>query len=266
MSTRRKLLGGTLAAVAALVVAACGGGSTDQDTAAPPADTLRVGWAELAGYAHRDPATNQVEGLYIDLWQDIATHTGRQLELVEDTWPTLVLGVNAGKYDASIAGVTNERSQQVDFTSPIMQSDFTFAVKGGTVWQGIENLDRPGVKIAVTSGSNTDEALTKIVENAEIVRLRDVGGALLSLSSGSVDAMAGVRDYLGKSIVNNPDLTVLPSRFDVSTQAIFVRKDDSLLRSTMEAEARRLLSDGVVADKLAARGLVGVEAGKPVNG
>jgi ABC-type amino acid transport substrate-binding protein len=249
-----------------LTVAACGedtDAATDSEASAGDSNgTLRFGWAELTGYAHLNPSTGEVEGVYVDLMQDIADDMGMELELVEDSWPTLVLGIDAGKYDVSMAGITDERMTQVDFTDPIVQSDFTFAVKSDSSWEGIEDLDASGNTIGVTTGSNTDEALTKIVENAEVLRVRDVGGVLLAVNGGTADAMAGVRDYLTTSIAGT-DMKVLDSAWGVSTQGIFVGKGNTELHEEMQTEVARLLEDGVVADAIERYDLVGVEVSSP---
>jgi polar amino acid transport system substrate-binding protein len=240
---------------------ACGSDDQSATSSSGTSDSgsLKFGWAELSGYAHRDPGSGDIEGLYVDVMKNVADDMGVEIEFVEDSWPTLVLGIDAGKYDVSIAGITDERREQVGFTCPIIQSDFTFAVKDGTDWEGIEDLDQPGNTIAVTTGSNTDQALTPLVKDAKILRIRDVGGALLSVSRGTADAMAGVRDYLIASTANASDMKILDSEWGLSLQGIFVGKNDDERLAQMNEEAERLIEEGVVQEAIDKFSLEGVE-------
>ncbi len=264
-----------------LILAACGGGAAAPASSAADATSegqsakgsvhggtleriretgqLRVGWATLAGYAAVNPSTDQVEGLYIDVMLDIAEDMGVELVLVEDAWNTLVLGMQSDKFDATILGITDARQEQVDFGIPLLVSDFTFVVKKGAPFQSVEELDQAGNTISVTQGSNTDELLTKVIKNAEILRLRDVGTAILAVRNGDADAMAAVRDYALASIENEPELEVVDFRFGESIQSIAGLKGDSQFINYMNDQIQRVLAEGVVQQAIDRHGLVGVE-------
>ncbi|MER7796617.1 transporter substrate-binding domain-containing protein [Microbacterium sp. NPDC096154] len=231
-----------------------------QDLPAALADgKLTFGWAALSGYSALNATTGEVDGFYIDVARRMAEDLGVELELVEDSWPTIVLGLSTGKYEITFAGRTPEREEQADFTENTISADFTFVTKGDASFEGLEDLDVAGNTITVTSGSNTDEALTPLVKNAEILRVRDVGGAILAVQNGSADAMAGVRDYLIASIAEYPELQVLESQWGESLQGLLVDKGQEDLLVAMNDEIAALKEEGVFADLLEENKLVGVE-------
>lgn len=223
-------------------------------------EELRFGWAELTDYSSRNPTNDEVEGLYVETARNMAADIGVDLVFQEDTWSTIVLGLDAGRYDFTFVGKTEGREAQADFSDDLIESDFTFAVREGETadFPDFETLDAEGNTIAVTTGSNTDEALTPLVENAEILRVQDVGGALLSVQNGQADAMAGVRDYLIAS-TEGYSLEIVDSAWGVSVQGIVVAQDNDELLNAMNYQVQRLKDEGVVADLIEEYGLVGVE-------
>lgn len=226
-------------------------------------DRIRFGWAELTDYSSRNPASGEVEGLYVDVARNIAEDLGVDLVFQEDSWPTIVLGLDANRYDFTFVGKTQEREKSSDFTQDLLEADYTYAVREGEKekFPDFETLDAEGNTIVVTTGSNTDELLTPKVKNAKILRVKDVGGALLSVQNGQADAMAGVRDYLIASIEGSP-MEVSDSAWGTSVQGITVAHGNDQLLEVMEYEAQRLKDEGVIADTIEKYNLEGVEASK----
>lgn len=62
----------------------------------------------------------KIVGFDIDLAQEIANDTGRQLVIEEMNFDGLIAALQAGKIDMAVAGmsVTPERSQNVNFSNP----------------------------------------------------------------------------------------------------------------------------------------------------
>lgn len=186
---------------------------------------LRVGWAEYNPFEYRDPSTNQLTGILIDIPKALAKTWGVEVQFVEDAWPTLTTATAAGqKWDLAFMGITPARAEQVDFSDSIYHTDFTLMVRKNAGFTKFEDVDQVGRKIVVTTGSNTDEALTARVKHAEIVRVKDVANVLLQLTSGKVDAMATQRDYLARRAAEFPEYTVLPDNFGQARMAIAVAK------------------------------------------
>ncbi|GAA1152628.1 substrate-binding periplasmic protein [Nesterenkonia lutea] len=287
MTARYRPLSVSIALLGLTAIAGCGGqttqgGSEDPDPGAGGTDVeeidsdgadyegpelpegmdeLRFGWAQLTDYSSRNPTNDEIEGLYVDVARDIAEDIGVDIVFSESTWPTIVLGLEADKYDFTFVGKTEERETQSDFTEDLLEADFTFAVREGETEElpDFDALDVEGNTIGVTTGSNTDEALTPLVENAEILRVQDVGGVLLAVQNGQADAMAGVRDYLLASIEGYP-LETVDSAWGTSVQGITVPPGNDELLEVMSYQAERLKDEGVIEDLIEKYELIGVEA------
>src|SRR5690606_27519126 len=78
---------------------------------------LRVGWAPWFPYAYKDPKTNLVAGITADLMKDLAASMKVELRLVEDSWGTMVAGLQADKFDILMPmAVTPPRESAATFS------------------------------------------------------------------------------------------------------------------------------------------------------
>ena len=70
-------------------------------------------------------------GYDVQIAKYIANALGMKLEIYAEKWESLVSGVQAGTYDAIIAGMspTSERAEQIDFTIPYYVSDLVVIYK-----------------------------------------------------------------------------------------------------------------------------------------
>jgi polar amino acid transport system substrate-binding protein len=220
---------------------------------------MRAGWAEFHPYFHLDPKTSEVSGANVDLFNDVAADMKAHLTLVEDKWPTIVLGLNSGKYDATLVGISDQRAKQADFTKPLYQTDFTFVVHSNSEYRELKDVDIKGKTIAVTTGSNTDEELSKVIKNAEILRLRDVAGVLLALKNGTADAMATTRDYMAVAVEKDPGLRLFEGKFGVSPWAFAIPKGDPEFLNYLNDRVVELKKSGKIDKILKKYNFVGVQ-------
>ncbi len=193
--------------------------------------TLRVGWAVVHPYIYRDPKSNELTGFSIDLMHDMAGALGEgvKVQFIEDSWATLAAGLQANKFDiVPLLAVTLTRALAVGFSDPYTKHGLTLlapreAVARTKSWK---DFDRPGMKIGVTLGSNTDWYLTRAIKQAEIVRLKSVPENILAVTSGRVHAYASTTDSLRAIKKEHPQLELTAGQFGSSVTAFAVRRGD----------------------------------------
>jgi polar amino acid transport system substrate-binding protein len=193
--------------------------------------TLRVGWAVVHPYIYRDPKTNEISGFSIDLMRDMAGALGDGVkpQLVEDSWGTLAAGLQANKFDiVPLLAVTLTRALAVGFSDPYTKHGLTLlapkdAVAKTKSWQ---DFDKPGTKIGVTLGSNTDWYLTRAIKQAEIVRLKSVPENILAVTAGRTNAYASTTDSLQAIKKEQPQLELAAGKFGSSVTSFAVRRGD----------------------------------------
>ena len=117
---------------------------------------LRVGTTgTYFPFSIRDAATNSFKGFDIEVAERIAKDLGVKVEFVQTTWPALVAGLVARKYDIGASGITItlERLKSVAFTDSYIRPAVVPIIRAADKskygkWQ---DLDKEGVRIAVSS-------------------------------------------------------------------------------------------------------------------
>src|SRR5215470_16226267 len=103
----------------------------------------------------RNPKTGVIEGIDADLAKELAKELGAELEIVESNFGTFIADLQANKCEIGMFGVgaTLKRAQAVEFSKPYLVTNiYGVTRKGGSI-KSWDDIDKPGVKAAVTLGS-----------------------------------------------------------------------------------------------------------------
>jgi polar amino acid transport system substrate-binding protein len=183
-----------------------------------------IGLANLVS-GIKDPATGELRGVSIDLGRALAARVKIEFQPVEYPRPGLVLdGAKSNAWDVAFLVIDPARSADADFTAPYMESDFTLLVPAGSPIRKFADADQPGVHIGVPRGDAVDLRLTRIVKNAELVRVdNQVAGADL-LRTGQVQAYGAPRPALIEMSTQLSGSQVLDDSFATISFAAFIPK------------------------------------------
>ncbi len=220
------LLLGVAAMLSALEVGAQGASNLER---IQKEKVLKVGWGTWYPYVFKDPKTSKLTGFSYDLVEDMGKTLGARVEWVEDSWATLVAGIQARKFDiTNLMAITAPRAEAVTFSEPVTKHGLSLLVSKDKLatlksWQ---DLNKPGIKVAVTLGSNTDLYATKAFTSAELIRQRTAPECLLALTTGRVDAFASTVDSLIPYTKEYPNFGVVPGEFGSSEVSFPVPKGD----------------------------------------
>ncbi len=205
------LLVALLALVLALGVAACGG---DDDEAAPPTETAPGEEAEpgeagpefetvqegvltvgsdipFPPFEYREG--NELTGFDVDLIEEMAERLDLETRWVETDFETIFTQLAAGRFDvvASATTITEERSQQVNFTEPYYNAQQSLSVNTEQTpdVQSVEDLPSGSV-VAVQRGT-TGEAWARenVPEGVDIRSFPDAPDTYTALEAGNVTAV-----------------------------------------------------------------------------
>ena len=88
------------------------------------------------------------------------------------------------------------RIDEVGFSPPVVESDFTCLVPAGASIRRMADADRPGVRIAAVRNHASTLALTRILKQAELVTAETPDATFAMLRSRQADAMASARSVL----------------------------------------------------------------------
>ncbi len=173
----------------------------------------------------RNPTTGEITGLAVDLSQELARRIGVPLEIVPyDAAGKVTAAASTGAWDIAYLAIDPARAAEIDFTAAHSELEGTYLVPAGSPIQKIEDVDRPGVRIAITAGSAYDLFLSRALKNAQMVRAGSTPESFKLLTDQKLDAVAGVKTALVAEAKNRPGSRVLSGHFMTIPQAAGVPK------------------------------------------
>jgi polar amino acid transport system substrate-binding protein len=204
-------------AAAALVASVIAGGAQAQDGASywqnvQSQGVLRCGAAVAPPYVMRDPATGEYSGFFADLCREFAAVLEVEPEFVDTTWDNIVAGLQAGRWDMSLAlNRTPVRAMAVNFSIPAMEYQISLVYNKANPKiaenpVSVADVDQPGVTIAVMSGTAQDKAISAAVKNATLLRLPSNDETRLALMSRRADILVDASDTNLLFTQSNPDM------------------------------------------------------------
>ena len=190
-----------------------------------PTGKLRVGLnMSNALLTATDAATGKPKGLAADMGMELGRRLGVSVELVPFPNPGAVAdAAKTGAWDVGFIGAEPQRATEIDFTAAYVEIEATYLVPPGSPITAIPDVDRPGIRIAISDRSAYDLYLTRHLKHAELIRARgdDVFKRFLS---DKLDAMAGLRPGLVKNQEKLPGSRILDGNFTAVQQAAGVPK------------------------------------------
>ncbi|CAN7667587.1 substrate-binding periplasmic protein [Rhizobium sp. LjRoot258] len=178
------------------------------------AGVLKCGAAVAPPYVMRDPATGEYSGFFADLCKEFADALKVKPEFVDTTWDNIVAGLQAGKWDVSLAlNRTPARAMAVQFSVPAMEYQISLAYnKNNTKIPAgastVADIDKEGVTLAVMSGTAQDKAISAAVKTATIMRLPGNDETRLAVTSKRADILVDASDTNQLFTQSNPDWAI----------------------------------------------------------
>jgi polar amino acid transport system substrate-binding protein len=192
--------------------------------------TFRVGVTQAPPWYSKDPKTGQwSSGLGISMGKAMAETLGAKLETVEVSWGNAIAALQSDKIDIMfMLDATPERKQAVDFPeSPLLYYSLAVLARDDLAAKTWEDLNKPGVRIAVPQASSMDRFVSEHAAKADLQRFPDNAAAIAAFQSGRVDAVClfhppllAARQRLGKGKI------VVPTPAQSQPSSAAVRKND----------------------------------------
>ncbi len=194
----KKIISILLAMSVLIGLAGCG---SKQKNDAGNDDVLRVGMeCNYAPYNWSQPddtngavTISNVDNMYtngydVQVAQKIADALGKKLEIYSYEWDSLIPGVQSGKLDMIIAGMspTADRREKIDFSNNYYTSNLVIVKKKENLTDVKTIADLKGKKIAAQSGTFHLDALTGQTE-AQASEMADFSTMLIALKAGTIE-------------------------------------------------------------------------------
>ncbi|MEY2660527.1 MAG: hypothetical protein RLZZ123_1699 [Pseudomonadota bacterium] len=191
-------------------------------------------------------------GVSVDLATELARKLGVGLEtVVNDTAAASVDAVRQERADVGFFAIDPLRSQGIGFTAPYVLIEGSYLVPEHSPLQSNEDVDQPGVRIAVGQGSAYDLFLSREIKRAELVRAPSSPAVVDVFVAQMLEVAAGVKQQLQADMLRHSGYRLLPGRFMVIQQAMGMPASrGEAARGALAAFVEQMKASGFVAEAM----------------
>ncbi len=223
--------------------------------------------AAFPPYEYKDD-NNNFAGIDVEIAGLIADKLGLELEIVDIEFGSIITGVQTGKYDVGIAGltVTEDRKKNVDFTDSYATGIQSVIVKADSTYTSYEDFytgfdadENPagvkeGIKIGVQQDTTGDiYSSSKPAEwgfgEENVIRYKTGADAIEALKTGKVTAVIIDNEPAKSFVASNEGLKILEGAYTEEDYAIAVSKDNKELLDKINKALKELKDAGEI-DKI----------------
>jgi len=216
--------------------------SNDEDT------TLKVGMELKYPPFETKDETGKPAGASVMLAEALGVYLGRDIEIIETDYTSLIPALEQGTIDLIISSmtITPAREEVVDFSVPYTNSQLMMLVYKDSKVQSPADLNDPDVIIASKTG--TIGALWA-AENAPLAQIRNIdeeASAVLEVAQGKADVFIYDPISIIRHNENYPDTTraVLEPLPNTKGWGIALRKGEDVLKDQLNAFIEKAKTDG----------------------
>ena len=265
---KKGLLKLALGAMSILALAACGNTSETSDSSATDSaattttdklqeikDSGKLVMGTSADYPPYEwhlikDGKDEIIGFDIDIAQAIADELGVELEVKDMDFDGLIPALTTGKIDIIIAGMnaTEERKQSVDFTDVYYTQTDIVVIRKEDADKFTSEDSLKTAALATQKATVQETYLLETFPDAEIQSVPKWNTAIMSLTTGKVDAVMMVDTVAKQFIAQNDDLMV--ANFDINSTpnaaAIAVAKNGGEFLETVNNIVNEMKESGKI--------------------
>ena len=266
----KKLIALLLAALMVLALAACASNASTDTTA--PADSAAETEAPAEEAADSTAASGKltmateatfppyeyydgdaIVGIDVEVAQAIAAKLGMELEVTDIAFDSIIPGIQTGKYDMGMAGmtVTDERKEQVNFSDSYATGVQVVIVKDDSAITSVDDLFADGANTVVGTQAGTTGFIyaTSDIEDAGLGTVKSFGkttDAVEALKNGQVDCVILDNEPAKALVAANEGLHILDTEYAVEDYAIAIAKENTDLLDKINTALAELKDDGTL--------------------
>lgn len=192
-------------------------------------------------------ASGDPEGVSPGMAKALADKLGVPVRYVTFPKPGLLAdAVDDNVWDIGNIGAEPQRAEKIAFTAAYAEIEATYLVPAGSKIMSISEVDRPGVRIAVTARAAYDLWLERNIKHATLVRVEG-GGALAKFRDEGLEALASLRPALLTDVEKFPGARILDGQFTAVQQAIGTQKRNAAGAAFLRDFVEEAKASGLVA-------------------
>jgi polar amino acid transport system substrate-binding protein len=194
-------------------------------------------------------AMGDPEGVAPDMARAIAAELGVPVKYMPFKTPG-ELGDQVGNniWDIGLIGAEPQRAEKIAFSAAYVEIEATYMVPAGSPITSIADVDKKGVRIAVSARSAYDLWLVNNIRNATLVQVSGLDAAYEKFMSDKLEVLAGLRPGLLKDVTKAPGLKILDGKFTAVQQAVGTAKPNLAGAAFLGAFVEKAKKSGLVGE------------------
>src|SRR5215475_9052691 len=164
--------------------------SSDPNSELAPSGKIRAGINFGNALLAKRDADGTPRGIAVELAQELSRRVSSSLEIVSyASAGKMADGAKAGAWDVAFLATDPDRAAEIIFTAPYLEIQTTYLVPESSHLQRPADVDREGIRIAVSGKSAYDLFLTRELKRAQLVRESGVDASVDLFFAESLDAL-----------------------------------------------------------------------------
>jgi polar amino acid transport system substrate-binding protein len=209
-------------------------------------------------------ANGNPEGVSPDMAHAIADKLGVPVQYVPFKTPgELGDQVDNNVWDIGNIGAEPQRAQKISFTAAYCEIEATYMVPVGSPIKSMADVDKKGVRIAVSARSAYCLWLENNIKNATLVQVSGLDAAYDKFIADKFEVLAGLRPGLLKDMEKAPGMKILDGKFSAVQQAVGTPKKNSAGAAFLSAFVEDAKKSGLVASFIEKHKVKGLSVAPP---
>ncbi len=217
-------------------------------------------WPDYFAISYRNPRNGRLEGIDIEMAEALARRLGVRLDFVETSFAEFMDRLESGRCDIAMfaVGVTPQRAARIAFSNPYLVSRvYGVTTRDNRQMRGWEDIDRPGVVVAVAAGTLMEPLMRQSLKQAELLVVRPPATREAELQAGRADVFMSDWPYTRRMVLMHDWARIIepPGAFGETPYAYAVAKGDPAWLAEVNAFLEAAKADGTLARAATAHGL-----------
>ncbi len=206
-------------------------------------------WPDYYGIAYRNPKTQKLSGIDIDMAMELGKDLGVDVQFVDSSFASLIDDVTNDRCDIAMfaIGVTDSRQKYLRFTQSHLASDiYAITTKTNRRIKTWADIDRSGSIVAVAKGTLHEPVMKEKLKNAELLILDTPFAREQEVQSGRADVFMTDFPYSQRFLASADwaRLVKPPSSYHVTPYAYAMAQGDDVWYRRMDKFVRDIKRDG----------------------
>ena len=206
-------------------------------------------WPDYYSISLRDPRTQQLSGIDIDLAHELARDLGASVQFIDSSFARLVPDVLENRCDVAMfaIGIIPQRQQVLRFTRPYLASDvMAITTRSNRKIRTWADIDQPGIVVAVAKGTLHEPLMRERLKNAQLIAPATPHAREQEVQSGRADVFITDFPY-SRRMLETTDwarLVTSSSTYHLTSYAWAVKPGDDVWHARLEQFMQAIKRDG----------------------